>query len=41
MPGKLAASAVLDDERGEKAAEGEPSLLTMAKTAWRFRKLLN
>jgi len=41
MPGKLAASAVLDDERGEKAAGGEPSLLTLAKTAWRFRKLLN
>ena len=39
MPGKLAASAVLADERGEKGrGTAEPSLLTMAKTAWRLQK---
>lgn len=41
MPGKLAAAAVLGDERGEKATQGEPSFMALAKTAWRFRKLLN
>jgi beta-carotene ketolase (CrtO type) len=41
MPGKLAASAVLADERSEKATGGRPSLLAMAKTAWRLRKMLN
>jgi beta-carotene ketolase (CrtO type) len=41
MPGKLAASAVLDDERGKKATGGRPSLLAMAKAAWRLRKMLN
>lgn len=41
MPGKLAASAVLGDERGEKAAGRGLSLRTMARTAWRLRKLLN
>jgi beta-carotene ketolase (CrtO type) len=41
MPGKLAASAVLGDERGEKATGGGPSILAMAKTAWRLRKMLN
>jgi beta-carotene ketolase (CrtO type) len=41
MPGKLAAEAVLGDERGEKAADGRPSLLTMAKVGLRLRKLLN
>jgi len=41
MPGKLAAAAVLADERGEKATGSEPSLLTLAKTAWRLRKMLN
>ena len=41
MPGKLAAAAVLGDERGEKAAGGGPSLLALARVAWRFRKLLN
>jgi hypothetical protein len=41
MPGKLAAAAVLGDERGEKVAGGRPSLLALAKTAWRLRKMLN
>ncbi len=41
MPGKLAAAAVLGDERGEKATEGKASLLDLAKIAWRFRKMLN
>jgi beta-carotene ketolase (CrtO type) len=40
MPGKLAAAAVLADERGEKPA-GKPSLLALAKTGWRLRKILN
>jgi hypothetical protein len=41
MPGKLTAKAVLSDELGEKSAGGRPSLLAMAKIAWRLRKLLN
>jgi beta-carotene ketolase (CrtO type) len=41
MPGKLAAAAVLGDERGEKVAGGRPSLLALAKIAWRLRKMLN
>ena len=41
MPGKLAAAAVLDDERGEKAMGGRPSLLAMTRAAWRLRKMLN
>jgi len=41
MPGKLAATAVLADERGEKATAGRPSLLASAKIAWRLRKMLN
>jgi phytoene dehydrogenase-like protein len=41
MPGKLAAAAVLGDERGEKVAGGRPSLLAIAKAIWRLRKLLN
>jgi len=41
MPGKLAAAAVLADERGEKDAGDGASLLALAKTAWRFRKMLN
>jgi beta-carotene ketolase (CrtO type) len=41
MPGKLAAAAVLDDERGKKATGGRPSLLAMARAAWRLRKMLN
>jgi len=41
MPGKLAAAAVLGDERGEKIADGRPSLLAMAKIAWRLRRMLN
>jgi phytoene dehydrogenase-like protein len=41
MPGKMAASAVLADERGEKPESGKPSPLDMAKAAWRLRKMLN
>ena len=41
MPGKLAAAAVLEDQRGEKAASDGPSLLSMTRTALRLRKLLN
>jgi beta-carotene ketolase (CrtO type) len=41
MPGKLAAFAVLGDERGEKSAGSRPSLLAMARTVWRLRKMLN
>jgi beta-carotene ketolase (CrtO type) len=40
MPGKLAAAAVLADERGEKPPE-KPSLLSLAKAGWRLRKMLN
>ena len=39
MPGKLAAAAVLADERGEKVPGERPSLLAMAKMAWRLRKM--
>lgn len=41
MPGKLAAAAVLGDERGEKPEGSNPSFLALAQTAWRFRRLLN
>jgi beta-carotene ketolase (CrtO type) len=41
MPGKLAAAAVLEDQRGEKASGDGPSLLSLTKTALRLRKLLN
>src|SRR5580704_11401859 len=41
MPGKLAAAAVLADERGEKPADRKPSFMTLAKAGWRLRKLLN
>jgi beta-carotene ketolase (CrtO type) len=41
MPGKLAASALLADERGEKAAGNRPSLLGLAKAAWRLRRMFN
>jgi len=41
MPGKLAAAAVLADERGEKASGGRPSFAAVAKAAWRLRKMLN
>jgi beta-carotene ketolase (CrtO type) len=41
MPGKLAAAAVLGDARGEKATDGRPSLLAMAKAGWRLRKMWN
>jgi beta-carotene ketolase (CrtO type) len=40
MPGKLAASAVLADERGEKSDE-KPSMLKLAKAGWRLRKMIN
>ena len=40
MPGKLAAAAVLGDERGEKGTESKASLLAMAKAAWMMKKLL-
>jgi len=39
MPGKLAAAAVLADERGEKAG-GRTSLLALARAGWRLRKML-
>jgi beta-carotene ketolase (CrtO type) len=39
LPGKLAASAVLADGRGEKSQAGNPSLLSLAKAAWRLRKM--
>jgi hypothetical protein len=41
MPGKLAAAAVLSDERGEKSTHGKRSLLSKANTAWRLRKILD
>jgi hypothetical protein len=41
MPGKLAAAALLADERGEKATGNQPSLLSLAKAGWRLRKMLN
>lgn len=41
MPGKLCAAAVLSDERGETTGESSASLLSMAKVAWRLRKMLN
>jgi beta-carotene ketolase (CrtO type) len=41
MPGKLAADAVLADERGEKLDAGKPSLMALAKAGWRLRKMLN
>jgi beta-carotene ketolase (CrtO type) len=41
MPGKLTAEAVLNDERGETTDENGPSLLSMAKVAWRLRKMLS
>jgi beta-carotene ketolase (CrtO type) len=40
MPGKLAAAALLSDGRGENSKEGRPSLLALAKAAWRLRKAL-
>ena len=40
MPGKLAAQALLADERGESSGESRPSLFTLAKAAWRLRKAL-
>ena len=40
MPGKLAAAALLADERGEKPARGGPSFFALAKAAWRLRKML-
>ena len=39
LPGKLAASAVLADGRGEKPRGSKPSFLTLAKAAWRLRKM--
>jgi beta-carotene ketolase (CrtO type) len=41
MPGKLAAAALLSDERGEKDPAGKTSLLAMAKVAWLLKKMLN
>jgi beta-carotene ketolase (CrtO type) len=41
MPGKLAAGAVLADERGEKSASSKPSLLSLAKSAWQLRRMWN
>jgi beta-carotene ketolase (CrtO type) len=40
MPGKLAASAVLADERGEKTDE-KPSMMELAKAGWKLRKIFN
>ena len=40
MPGKLAANAVLADERGEKS-DAKPSMFTLAKAGWRLRKMMN
>jgi hypothetical protein len=37
MPGKLAAAAVLGDERGEKAAGAKRSLVALTRAAWRLR----
>jgi beta-carotene ketolase (CrtO type) len=39
LPGKLAASAVLADGGGEKPRGSKPSFLTLAKAAWRLRKM--
>jgi beta-carotene ketolase (CrtO type) len=41
MPGKLAAEALLSDERGESRAEGRPSILALAKAGWRLRRALS
>lgn len=41
MPGKLAAAAVLADERGEKPEGDGASLLSLARAGWRLRRLLN
>jgi beta-carotene ketolase (CrtO type) len=38
MPGKLASSALLADEHGEEDPRRRPSLLGMARAAWRLRK---
>jgi len=40
MPGKLAAEALLSDERGETRREGRPSLFALAKAAWKLRQAL-
>jgi hypothetical protein len=40
MPGKLAAEAVLADQRGERQEGRRPSLLALARAAWRLRKAL-
>jgi beta-carotene ketolase (CrtO type) len=41
MPGKLAAAALLADQRGEKPGRGGPSFAALAKAAWRLRKVFN
>jgi beta-carotene ketolase (CrtO type) len=40
MPGKLAAEALLSDERGDTRKEGRPSLFALAKAAWKLRQAL-
>ena len=40
MPGKLAAEAVLADQRGERREGQRPALFALAKAAWRLRKAL-
>ena len=41
IPGKLAASAVLADQRGEKFNRRRPSPLALARAAWRLRRMLS
>ncbi len=40
MPGKLAAQALLADQRGSSGRERRPSILALAKAAWRLKKAL-
>lgn len=41
IPGKLAAAAVLADQRGEKLAKRKMSLIALARAAWRLRRMLS
>jgi beta-carotene ketolase (CrtO type) len=40
IPGKLAADAVLGDERGKKSSSGRPSLFALARAVLRLRRML-
>jgi beta-carotene ketolase (CrtO type) len=41
IPGKLAAAAVLSDERGEKSSRRKPSPFALARAALRLRRMFN